>query len=43
VHILKLDASVDEIVNMTDIAVIDIQQKAKDEFNEMAVSEFSNA
>jgi malate dehydrogenase (oxaloacetate-decarboxylating)(NADP+) len=29
VHILQLDASVDEIVNMTAIAVIDAQQKAK--------------
>ena len=31
VHILQLDASVDEIVNMTAIAVIDAQQKAKAE------------
>ncbi len=30
VHILQLDASVDEIVNMTAIAVIDAQQKEKD-------------
>jgi malate dehydrogenase (oxaloacetate-decarboxylating)(NADP+) len=29
VHILQLDASVDEIVNMTAIAVIDAQQKEK--------------
>ncbi|MEJ6792375.1 MAG: NADP-dependent malic enzyme [Lacinutrix sp.] len=29
VHILQLDASVDEIVNMTAIAVIDAQQKGK--------------
>ena len=29
VHILQLDASVDEIVNMTAIAVIDAQQKSK--------------
>ncbi|MFL0354146.1 NADP-dependent malic enzyme [Xanthomarina sp. GH4-25] len=31
VHILQLDASVDEIVNMTAIAVIDAQQKEKKE------------
>ncbi|WP_274474709.1 NADP-dependent malic enzyme [Mangrovimonas aestuarii] len=31
VHILQLDASVDEIVNMTAIAVIDAQQKEKRE------------
>lgn len=31
VHILQLDASVDEIVNMTSIAVIDAQQKEKKE------------
>lgn len=31
VHILQLDASVDEIVNMTAIAVIDAQQKEKAE------------
>ncbi|WP_456438806.1 NADP-dependent malic enzyme [Psychroserpens sp.] len=31
VHILQLDASVDEIVNMTAIAVIDAQQKEKTE------------
>ncbi|WP_435413599.1 NADP-dependent malic enzyme [Psychroserpens mesophilus] len=31
VHILQLDASVEEIVNMTAIAVIDAQQKAKAE------------
>ncbi len=30
VHILQLDASVDEIVNMTAIAVIDAQQKQKE-------------
>ncbi|HLV38750.1 NADP-dependent malic enzyme [Xanthomarina sp.] len=30
VHILQLDASVDEIVNMTAIAVIDAQQKEKE-------------
>ena len=30
VHILQLDASVDEIVNMTAIAVIDAQQKGKE-------------
>ncbi|MFD2822219.1 NADP-dependent malic enzyme [Lacinutrix iliipiscaria] len=30
VHIIQLDASVDEIVNMTAIAVIDAQQKAKE-------------
>ena len=29
VHILQLDASVDEIVNMTAIAVIDAQKKQK--------------
>ena len=29
VHILQLDASVDEIVNMAAIAVIDAQQKEK--------------
>ena len=29
VHILQLGASVDEIVNMTAIAVIDAQQKEK--------------
>ena len=29
VHILQLDASVEEIVNMTAIAVIDAQQKGK--------------
>ena len=29
VHILQLDASVDEIVNMTAIAVIDAQKKEK--------------
>jgi len=29
VHILQLDASVDEIVNMTAIAVVDAQQKSK--------------
>ena len=33
VHILQLDASVDEIVNMTAIAVIDAQQKEKTEAN----------
>ncbi|WP_397364735.1 NADP-dependent malic enzyme [Olleya sp. R77988] len=33
VHILQLDASVDEIVNMTAIAVIDAQQKEKQEQN----------
>jgi malate dehydrogenase (oxaloacetate-decarboxylating)(NADP+) len=31
VHILQLEASVDEIVNMTAIAVIDAQQKEKKE------------
>ena len=31
IHILQLDASVDEIVNMTAIAVIDAQQKEKKE------------
>ena len=31
VHILQLDASVDEIVNMTAIAVIDAQQKERKE------------
>ena len=31
VHILQLDASVDEIVNMVAIAVIDAQQKEKKE------------
>ena len=31
VHILQLGASVDEIVNMTAIAVIDAQQKEKRE------------
>jgi malate dehydrogenase (oxaloacetate-decarboxylating)(NADP+) len=30
-HILQLDASVDEIVNMTAIAVIDAQKKQKRE------------
>ena len=29
VHILQLDASVDEIVNMTAIAVVDAQEKSK--------------
>ena len=29
VHILQLDASVDEIVNMTAIAVIDAQEKQR--------------
>ncbi|SDR67470.1 allosteric NADP-dependent malic enzyme [Formosa sp. Hel1_31_208] len=33
VHILQLDASVDEIVNMAAIAVIDAQQKEKKEAN----------
>jgi malate dehydrogenase (oxaloacetate-decarboxylating)(NADP+) len=33
VHILQLDASVDEIVNMTAIAVIDAQQKEKKELD----------
>ncbi|MGS2727410.1 NADP-dependent malic enzyme [Psychroserpens sp. BH13MA-6] len=33
VHILQLDASVDEIVNMTAIAVIDAQQKEKRDAN----------
>ena len=31
VHILQLGANVDEIVNMTAIAVIDAQQKEKQE------------
>ena len=29
VHILQLGASVDEIVNMTAVAVVDAQQKGK--------------
>jgi malate dehydrogenase (oxaloacetate-decarboxylating)(NADP+) len=38
VHILQLDASVDEIVNMTAIAVIDAQQKEKKELeNKVAI------
>jgi len=39
VHILQLDASVDEIVNMTAIAVIDAQQKEKKELEIKAVLE----
>jgi malate dehydrogenase (oxaloacetate-decarboxylating)(NADP+) len=39
VHILQLDASVDEIVNMTAIAVIDAQQKEKRELEIKAVLE----
>ena len=35
VHIIQLDASVDEIVNMTAIAVIDAQQKEKREANRL--------
>ena len=35
VHILQLDASVDEIVNMTAIAVIDAQQKEKRNLKEI--------
>jgi len=31
VHILQLDASVDEIVNMTAIAVVDVQEREKRE------------
>jgi malate dehydrogenase (oxaloacetate-decarboxylating)(NADP+) len=38
VHILQLGASVDEIVNMTAIAVIDAQQKEKKELELKAVS-----
>ncbi len=41
VHILQLDASVDEIVNMTAIAVIDAQQKGKNKLNKTISSEFS--
>ncbi|EMQ96257.1 NADP-dependent malic enzyme [Xanthomarina gelatinilytica] len=39
VHILQLDASVDEIVNMTAIAVIDAQQKEKKELENKAAIE----
>ncbi|HAI18578.1 MAG: NADP-dependent malic enzyme [Xanthomarina sp.] len=39
VHILQLDASVDEIVNMTAIAVIDAQQKEKKELENKAAVE----
>jgi len=38
VHILQLGASVDEIVNMTSIAVIDAQQKEKKELELKALS-----
>jgi malate dehydrogenase (oxaloacetate-decarboxylating)(NADP+) len=38
VHILQLEASVDEIVNMTAIAVIDAQQKEKRELELKAIS-----
>jgi malate dehydrogenase (oxaloacetate-decarboxylating)(NADP+) len=38
VHILQLGASVDEIVNMTTIAVIDAQQKEKKELEHKALS-----
>jgi malate dehydrogenase (oxaloacetate-decarboxylating)(NADP+) len=38
VHILQLGASVDEIVNMTAIAVIDAQQKEKKELELKALS-----
>jgi malate dehydrogenase (oxaloacetate-decarboxylating)(NADP+) len=33
VHILQLDASVDEIINMTAIAVIDAQMKESRKIN----------
>ena len=35
VHILQLGASVDEIVNMTSVAVVDAQQKEKLEHERM--------
>ena len=34
VHILQLDASVDEIVNMVTIAVVDAQEREKKLFRE---------
>ena len=43
VHILQLDASVDEIVNMTAIAVIDAQQKEKKEQGSNAALEKKSA
>ena len=43
VHILQLDASVDEIVNMTAIAVIDAQQKEKREQDIKAALEKESA
>lgn len=43
VHILQLDASVDEIVNMTAIAVIDAQQKEKREQEVKAALEKDSA
>ena len=43
VHILQLDASVDEIVNMTAIAVIDAQQKEKREQEMKAALEKESA
>ncbi len=43
VHILQLDASVDEIVNMTAIAVIDAQQKEKKELEIKASLEKESA
>ena len=43
VHILQLDASVDEIVNMTAIAVIDAQQKEKREQETKAALEKESA
>lgn len=43
VHILQLDASVDEIVNMTAIAVIDAQQKERKEQEAKAALEKESA
>lgn len=43
VHILQLEASVDEIVNMTAIAVIDAQQKEKKELELKATLEKESA
>ncbi len=43
VHILQLDASVDEIVNMTAIAVVDAQQKEKREQDIKAAQEKESA
>ena len=43
VHILQLDASVDEIVNMTAIAVIDAQYKERKEQESKAALEKESA